>query len=306
MRIFFFARGVRQEPQDFARRDTLLLLLRAADHLQSFPAIDSARWLFYAGQDEAGSAFHAGSDRLEEQRQRWRVYHANDLLHFCYETLLKFVLGVLSEYRSGTTLTALINECVERLLGSRDAAPLTWSAFSDSVPDVPNPADPDLYGSELALLNQAASVEGDARHAGADAAWAALSLFVVVMRRAAPREEFIAQQFANLSPDAFRSLVTESAFLKGFKEQKFSVAIAAIIEERVIQRHLYVANQKFRHQGDYTHLIDSDEGRVRLRASSDPVLTNPRMGPAISFLEDLYLIDENGLTPQGRSVVEVL
>jgi hypothetical protein len=30
-----------------------------------------------------------------------------------------------------------------------------------------------------------------------------------------------------------------------------------------------------------------------------PVATNPRLGPALTYLRDLHLVDENGLTKRG-------
>jgi hypothetical protein len=57
---------------------------------------------------------------------------------------------------------------------------------------------------------------------------------------------------------------------------------------------------------DYTFLIESDDGRVRFRAGNGPVLTNPRLGPAITFLEDIHLIGAAGVTAQGKSLIEAL
>jgi hypothetical protein len=51
--------------------------------------------------------------------------------------------------------------------------------------------------------------------------------------------------------------------------------------------------------GDYTYLIERDEGRFRLREKDGPVFTNPRLGPAIAFLRDIHLIGTEGLTALG-------
>lgn len=71
----------------------------------------------------------------------------------------------------------------------------------------------------------------------------------------------------------------------------------------MIRRHLWVALRKLRHQGDYTFLIETDEGKLRLREKDGPVFTNPRLGPAISFLKDIALLGEDGLTDLGRKAV---
>jgi hypothetical protein len=67
----------------------------------------------------------------------------------------------------------------------------------------------------------------------------------------------------------------------------------------VIRRHFWVGLRKFRGQGDYTFLIETDEGRVRRRAVDGPVFTNPRLAPALTFLRDIHLVDDKGLTARG-------
>ena len=62
---------------------------------------------------------------------------------------------------------------------------------------------------------------------------------------------------------------------------------------------MWVALRKFRYQRDYTFLIEMDEGRVRLREKDGPVFTNPRLGPAITFLKDIHLVGGQGLTDLG-------
>ena len=70
--------------------------------------------------------------------------------------------------------------------------------------------------------------------------------------------------------------------------------LARLLEKRVTQRHLWVAMHKLR-AGDYTFLIERDEGKLRLREKDGPVFTNPRLGPAITFLKDIHLVGEEGL-----------
>jgi hypothetical protein len=47
-------------------------------------------------------------------------------------------------------------------------------------------------------------------------------------------------------------------------------------------------------------LYEADNGRVRLRGKDGPVFTNPRLGPALTFLADIHLLDAQGLTERGR------
>jgi hypothetical protein len=42
---------------------------------------------------------------------------------------------------------------------------------------------------------------------------------------------------------------------------------------------------------------------LRLRDVDGPVFTNPRLGPALTFLRDIHLIDDQGLTNRGARAV---
>ena len=42
-------------------------------------------------------------------------------------------------------------------------------------------------------------------------------------------------------------------------------------------------------------------GRVRLRDLDGPVFTNPRLGPSITFLRDIGLLDADGITEAGAA-----
>jgi hypothetical protein len=39
---------------------------------------------------------------------------------------------------------------------------------------------------------------------------------------------------------------------------------------------------------------------VRLREKDGPVFTNPRLAPTSTFLKDIHLLGDNGLTALGR------
>jgi hypothetical protein len=298
-----FAHGKLQRPQDFARRDTLLLLLCAASHFEGAPEIDEVRWLFYAAASEDGRPFALSNDRLQQQRVRWRVYQANDLLHFSYETLLKFVLDTLADYPSGITLVSLIRECVEAISEAADSWPASWNAFCKETKPAGNAATAKENGERhFSVLGQ--KTAGASVRCTGECALAALRLLAVIDQRARGEIETIKQELGSLNRQFFHSLVTETAFLASLKTESFAAAVAKIIESRVVNRHLWVAHRKFRYQGDYTFLIEADEGRVRPRDISGPVFTNPRLGPALAFLQDIHLIGEKGLTALGRKLVE--
>ena len=66
---------------------------------------------------------------------------------------------------------------------------------------------------------------------------------------------------------------------------------------------MWIALRKLRYQGDYTFLLEPDNGRVRLRDMDGPVYTNPRLGPAVTFLRDIGLLNAEGLTADGLRVI---
>jgi hypothetical protein len=131
-----------------------------------------------------------------------------------------------------------------------------------------------------------------------------LKLLAVVVKRIEANGAAMHAELGHLDREGFHSLVTEMAFLDTGKDERFTRIVARIIEERVIKRHLWVAHRKFRYQADYTFLIEVDDGRVRPRSQSGPVFTNPRLGPAITFLRDLRLIDSHGVTAQRKVPME--
>ena len=52
--------------------------------------------------------------------------------------------------------------------------------------------------------------------------------------------------------------------------------------------------------------IESVFSRYSVHSGDGPVFTNPRLGPAITFLKDIQLISSQGLTDKGAQVVSGL
>lgn len=298
-----FAKSALQRPEDLARRDTLLLILNAAAHFKTKPDVGLVRWLLYAGFDEEGRSFAISDPRLEQPRQRWWVYHANDLLHYSYENLLKFILDTLAPTSAGMTLRSLIAECVSRISEVPPAWPLSWKTFVKETTPTENPSAEDA-GSDLSLFLAAREGARETEASTPESAWAALKLLAVVEQRSSTKIDGVQEELGHLDREGFHSLVTELEFLKRIEDDSFTTALSRILDERIVKRHLWVAHRKFRYQGDYTFLFEVDEGLVRFRAPSGPVLTNPRLGPAITFLEDLSLIDTDGLTEMGWRLLD--
>ena len=139
-------------------------------------------------------------------------------------------------------------------------------------------------------------------HCDAETAWLGLRLLATIHNRVRGAKE-IEQTLGVFNAATFRSILTETRFLEEHLHEPFGQMVARLIEERVIRRHLWIALRKLRYQGDYTFLIEVDNGRVRLRGEDGPVYTNPRLGPSVTFLRDTHLLSSDGLTPQGSRCI---
>jgi hypothetical protein len=63
-----FAEGSLSRPADISRRETLLLLLKAAAQLERLPDVTTVRWLLYAGADKDDKALVISNAALQEQQ----------------------------------------------------------------------------------------------------------------------------------------------------------------------------------------------------------------------------------------------
>lgn len=289
-----------ENPEARARRLSLQLVLRITALLKREPTAEEVRWILYAGQDQAGNALELDDQAHEDQRQRWWVYHASDLCHIALETLLKFTLDTLGDHSSGVPLDRLVAICVDALIDAADPAPPTCSALVDTTIPAANAFSGEAELSEFSLCLEIMRGAGR-RHeirCPPETAWKAVQLLAILHKRVRDEDHPVEKELGGLTSEAFQTLLTETRFLDAQGDAPLRETLAKIIELKIVRRHLWVAARKFQH-GDYTFLIESDEGRLRLREKDGPVFTNPRLGPAITFLRDIHLIGGQGLTDYG-------
>ncbi|KVL96550.1 hypothetical protein WT02_15945 [Burkholderia stagnalis] len=283
------------------RSQTLRLILRAAQANSSDIDAAQVRWTLYAGRNADGGAFDEVPSTEDERRFAWSVYHANDLLHVAYEAILKFVLDVLALTPAGMPLEHLVARVVERLadaLAHHEAG--TWEVLLTNIRLAADPwSDSDAL-SEYRLHNDVLGI-GDSDETDGDAIAArAVLLLAVLHKRWEDRLERVRLCCQVVTAGEFvQSIVTELSDLRAHAHLPLSELLTRLVQCRIVERHLWVAIQKFRGQGDYTFLLECDDGRVRLRQGTGPVLTNPRLSSAITFLRDLHLLDDAGLTIAG-------
>lgn len=302
-RILFGEAGLDRE-QDKDRRKTLLLILELAKQLGYTPNVNDVRWALYAGCKTDGTPIALNED-LQGHQKRWWLYQANDLSHICFESLLKFTLDILEGYPAGVPLARLIGEAVDDILSIADPVPETWQSFLDGIDLAQNALSEGDANAEYPLSQ---TVMRSARQDGLcepEGAWAAIRLLAILHKRTKPSFDDLKKEFGTFDPMAFRSALTEITYLERHQSEPFRDTLAKLLEERVLRRHLQIALRKLRFQGDYTYLLEPDDGKVRLREKDGPVFTNPRLGPTLTFLKDIHLLGDEGLTELGHRRLEV-
>lgn len=287
-----------------SRKLSVQLILKIANLLGREPRADEIRWVLYAGCDQDGEPLALNDPALEAQRSRWWVYQANDLCHIAHEALLKFALDILGDHPAGLALANLVGQCAASILDEFDEPPTSWDALVTDIQPEANAFDAHKPNAEIALVGEIIRAgRDDATICTPETAAKAIRLLAILHRRIRDTGADLHEPLGGFNPDAFRSLLSETRFLDRQKDEPFRQTIERIFEERVIRRHLWIALRKLRHQGDYTFLIETDDGKLRLREKDGPVFTNPRLGPAITFLKDVGLLGDSGLTAQGTEAV---
>ncbi|MFL1873627.1 hypothetical protein ACIKT0_00085 [Hansschlegelia beijingensis] len=299
-----FSPGDAAKPADQSRRQTLLLILTLAQQLGRLPEINDVRWALYAGCLPEGTALELAQE-LDAQRRRWWAYQANDLSHICFETLLKFVLDLLAGYPDGLPLGNLIGHAVSEIRSAAgNAFPADWAGLLVQSPPVANVWAQDDQCADLVVANALMRAARQEAACNAEHAWAALRLLAMLHNRAREGQKQIAESFSGYDSAIFRSILTETRYLDEQLTAPLDRTVGRLLEERVIRRHLWIALRKLRYQSDYTFLLEADNGRVRLRDLDGPVFTNPRLGPSITFLRDIGLLNVDGLTAAGARCIE--
>ncbi len=282
--ILFAAHG-EASPADLSRRDTLRLLLLTAREMKKRPSsIDVRRRLFRVGD--------AVPKQLEPQRLRWEAYHTQDMWQVACAALLRWAISIIDEFEEGRSIPEIHAEVAAVLrVQMANRAEESWARLAAEV----NTGD-DAFDDRLRRTT-------GTRQAPADAAFAAVEQLAAIETRVRLGHELqgeIERSF-RLSSGG-RSIRSELQWLESRRERPVAELMAEFVIERVVKRHLWVATQKLRRQSDYTFLVEARDGRLAFRSNYEPVLTTPRLDPAVTFLNDIHLLDTGGCSPQGVRV----
>lgn len=286
------------------RRQTLQLVLEVVRQLERRPSVDDIRWILYSGYVEEDTPLMVPGE-LEACRRAWWVYQLNDLSHSAFSVLFQFLLENLQGNSSGLPLADLIHHLIAELRHVPSKWPASWAAFLDSVPPVDNAAGGEA-GAERRLSDNMMERARKGKSCTPQVAWEALELLAVLHQRARRQRHDVEVCLDGARVDVFRSVLSETRFLDSCLDEPFESTLWLLFEERIVQRHFWVALQKLRHQGEYTYRLEVDEGRVRARGLTGPAPTNPRLAPALGFLEDINLLDPEGVTADGMRCIEGL
>jgi hypothetical protein len=300
-----FLEGGSRGSRDFSRSQSLRLVLRIALDLGSWVDVDDVRWALYSGRSDTGEALAPMPNDESEQRFAWTVYQANDLLHVCYEALLKFTLDVLSTHPSGLPMDQLVGQVVGRLQNAFEVKYGTWNQLLHAVDLAADAWSDEAEFSEYSLLKAIFLGADPLVQSSDECGVSAIILLAVLYKRFENHLAKISTDLPIVAQSSYlQSIVTELKFLQDYAQVPLGDLLVRLVKERVIERHLWVAIEKFRGQGDYTFLLESDEGRIRVRQKGGPVLTNPRLTSAIAFLTDIFLLGEGGPTAAGLRLLE--
>lgn len=303
-----FAKTGPNSDSAFARSQSLRLVLRAAQFSGENVDAPYVRWSLYAKRAANGEPYGELPAHEEKQRFYWAVYQANDLLHLAYEALLKFTLDVLSVPPTGMALADLVNKVSAKLTKALSGYQAdTWMELVNGLKLSANAWSDESPLSESSLAD-AILADNDLTSLGSeDFAVSAVILLAILHKRwMAMLDRIVAERPTAVESAFSRSIVTELRFLDAHSSDPLPELFARLVKTRIVERHLWVAVQKFRGQGDYTFLLESDEGKVRLRQKDGPVFTNPRLASAINFLRDIHLLGNNGPTKAGLQALEFI
>ncbi|TBG15992.1 hypothetical protein [Rhizobium leguminosarum] len=276
--------GVEGTVGDLSRSSSLKLVLESARAMECRPDPMSVRWHLFSTRTFDHPA-------LDRQRVRWEAYHCHDIMQIAAAALLEWAIDLMGEQDAGLTV-AEIRGAVWQRLESHDGADDPWSEFQGRI----DPREHDYREGWSRLTGRRGIAE--------QKSWDAVLMLAALFERVAHDSALSETMHLELrGAGNARSIVTELKWFADRAAETVRDLIAAYVVERLVMRHSWVAMQKLRRQKDYTFLFEVRDGRLLRRNGYAPVATTPRLNPAIQFLVDVGLIDDDGITERARELL---
>ncbi|MBB4150506.1 hypothetical protein [Sphingobium scionense] len=284
-----FAREASPAQSAKSRAATLGLILETARATGGRPGPEDVRWHLFDPPAEALPA------HLEDQRLSWEAYQCQDLMQVASAALLAWAIAIINADGPGPTLSDIRQEVVGHLSGHGEASfQASWRSLRLSLDPLSFP-----YRAIWEELT-------NSRAAPVGRTVPAIMLMAALHQRLRARPDLAGAATRGLpGRGAARSLRSELDWLESHESDTVADLIGDYVIERVVRRHSWVAMQKLRRQRDYTFLFEQRDGRLVFLSGYQPVATTPRLAPAIQFLEDIHLLDVEGLTPLGLGALEM-
>lgn len=276
---------------DKLRRSTSLMLLQLIGTTKEVPRAEAVKWEWFGAGQHGAEPVPA----TEDVRTLWALYQACDLMRLAFENILDLALDILQEVE---LRRMPLGQVVAELIGIVDVPDgMTWEGYCAGLLDGLEPA----MAARLAYERV-----GEARASGdrSKRMQSVLALVAALTERAVTFGELLDK--ALNAPDHFQSLRTEVRFLQARAKENARTVLDALVRERVLKRHLWVASRKFRNQKAYTFLIEPEEGLLRYRDRFQVSPSSPRLEQAMRFLRDVKLIDGAGLTDFGHAELDAV
>ncbi|MFY0659006.1 MAG: hypothetical protein JXR15_00835 [Shimia sp.] len=257
------------------RAETMKEIMIAAKNLGKVPTQDDLRWLWFDSD--------VGDDHPHREcRLAWQYYQVGDSLRVCMEAILFLSVRAISD--AGENLRP--QDVLARLV--------------ENVPD--NLCLQDFF---LTLNNtNSEKTSADLSHSAIEARGPAddiLPLMARLYRRWSERIDELAQVYPE--SDRFLTPVACLCFLKERKNDGAKQVLAQFILEKVIRQHLWIATRKMHTQGNFTYVLEFEDGRLSDRRAGVTGASGPRTAIATRFLQEVGLIDINGLTAAGEEEI---
>ncbi|MFA7587060.1 MAG: hypothetical protein WCY11_12860 [Novosphingobium sp.] len=281
-------RQANARPSDKTRNETLRMLLHVGQHFGRPPRSEETKWIWFGARN--GDDL---TDHRSDLQAVWALYQTSDLLRLAYETMLMAGLNLL---RNAPQQRASLGAMVENLVEL--ANPLENHSLEDWFSVLTDEIEAENLAKASATSMQEGLAEGDDQKA-VQSAW---NLIAALMIKGAAFDDGILTWLG--SAGHFQSLVTEKRFIEARSELPAATAIAQILADRILRRHLWVASRKFRNQKAYTYLFEPDDGALRYRGQFRVAPSSPRLDQAVQFLRDVGFLDLEGVTEVGRPELE--